>query len=58
VASRIVSELILEFRLMLRSLGVALNRPVLMLGANMSVVLNIVVPSSVLRKKYDDIAYY
>jgi hypothetical protein len=47
VASRIVTELIFEIRYMLRSLGVALNGPALILGDNMSVVLNTTVPSSV-----------
>jgi hypothetical protein len=48
VASRVATELILEVRYMLRSLGVALDGPALMLGDNMSVVLNTTVPSSVL----------
>jgi hypothetical protein len=38
VAPRIATELILEVRFMLRSLGVALDGPTLMLGDNMSVV--------------------
>jgi hypothetical protein len=42
---------------MLRSLKVALDGPSLMLGDNMSVVLNTTVPSSVLKKKHDGIAY-
>jgi hypothetical protein len=40
VASRIATKLILEIRYMLRSLGVALDGPALMLGDKMSVVLN------------------
>jgi hypothetical protein len=40
VASRVATELILEIRYMLRSLGVALDGTALMLGNNMSVVLN------------------
>jgi hypothetical protein len=51
-------ELILEIRYMLRSLGVALDGPALMLGDNMSVVLNTTVPSSVLEKKHNAIAYH
>jgi hypothetical protein len=43
---------------MLRSLGVALDGPALMLGDNMSVVLNTTVPSSVLKKKHNAIAYH
>jgi hypothetical protein len=58
VASRIATELILEVRYMLRSLGVALDGPALMLGDNMSVVLNTIVPLSVLKKKHNAIAYH
>jgi GTP cyclohydrolase II len=43
---------------MLRSLGVDLHGPTLMLGDNMSVVLNTSVPSSVLKKKHNAIAYH
>jgi hypothetical protein len=50
--------LILEIRYMLRSLGVALDGPALMLGDNMSVVLNTTVSSSVLKKKHNAIAYH
>jgi hypothetical protein len=58
IASRITTELIFEVRYMLRSLGVALDGPTLMLGDNMSVVLNNTVPSSVLKKKHNAIAYH
>jgi hypothetical protein len=58
VASRISTELILGVRYMLRSLGVALDGPALMSGDNMSVVLNTTVPSSVLKKKHNAIAYH
>jgi hypothetical protein len=58
VASRIATELILEVRFMLRSFGVALDGPTLMLGDNMSVVLNTSAPSSVLKKKHNAIAYH
>jgi hypothetical protein len=58
VASRIATELILEIRYKLRSLGVALDGPALMLGDNMSVVLNNTVPSSELNKKHNAIAYH
>ena len=53
VASRIATEIILEVRFMLRSLGVDIDGPTLMLGDNMSVVLNTIVPSSVLKKKHN-----
>ena len=58
VASRIATELILEVRYMLQSLGVALDGPALMLGDSMLVVLNTSVPSSVLKKKHNAIAYH
>jgi hypothetical protein len=58
VASRIATELILEVRFMLRSLGVDLDGPTLMLGDKMSVVLNTLVPSSALKKKHNAIAYH
>ena len=58
MASRITTELILEVRFMLRSLGIDLDAPTLMLGDNMSVVLNTSVPSSVLKKKYNAIAHH
>jgi hypothetical protein len=58
VASRVATELILEIRYMLRSLGVALDGPALMLGDNMSVVLNTTVSLSVLKKKHNVIAYH
>jgi hypothetical protein len=58
IGARVATELILEVRYMLRSLGVALDGPTLMLGDNMSVVLNTTVPSSVLKKKHHAIAYH
>jgi hypothetical protein len=58
VTSRVATELILEIRYMLWSLGVALDEPALMLGDNMPVVLNTTVPSSVLKKKHNAIAYH
>jgi hypothetical protein len=58
MASRVATELFLEIRFMLRSLGVVLYGPALMLGDNMSVVLNTTVPSSILKKKHNAIAYH
>jgi hypothetical protein len=43
---------------MLKSLGVDLDGPILMLGDNMSVALNTSVPSSVLKKKHNAIAFH
>jgi hypothetical protein len=58
VDSRIAKEIILEVRYILRLFGVALDGPALMLGDNMSVVLNTTVPSSVLKKNHNAIAYH
>jgi hypothetical protein len=58
VTSRVATELILEIRYRLRSLGVALDGPALMLGDNMSVVLNTTVSSSVLKKKHNASVYH
>jgi hypothetical protein len=55
VASRIATELIIE---MLRSWRVSLDGPALILGDNMSVVLDTTVLSSVLKKKHNAIAYH
>jgi hypothetical protein len=56
VASRVSTELILEIRYMLRSLGVSVDGPALILGDSMSIVLNNTVPSSVLKKKHNAFA--
>jgi hypothetical protein len=56
VASKIATELILEVRFMLRSLGVDLDGPTLIMGDKMTVVLNTSVPSSVVKKKHNAIA--
>jgi hypothetical protein len=58
VASRIATELIVEIRYMLWSLGVALDGPALMLGDSISVFLNTTVPSNVLKNKHYAIAYH
>jgi hypothetical protein len=58
VALRIAMELILEFRYMLRSLGVLLDGSALMLGDNISVVLNTTGPSSVLKEKHNKMLYH
>jgi hypothetical protein len=58
VAARVATELIMEIRYQLQMLGVPLDGPAMMLGDNMSVVLNTTVPSSVLKKKHNAIAYH
>jgi hypothetical protein len=56
VASKIATELILEVRFILRSLGVMLDGRTLMLGDNMSLVSNTSVPSRDLKKNHNAIA--
>jgi hypothetical protein len=58
VAARMAIELIIELRYKLRMLGVPIHEPTLMLGDNMSVILNTTVPSSQLKKKHNAIAYH
>ena len=58
VAARIATELILELRYILRMIGVPIEGPALLLGDNMSVILNTTVPSSVLKKKHLAIGYH
>ena len=58
VATRMAVELIMEMRYQLRMLGVDLEGPAMLLGDNMSVVLNTTVPSSVLKKKHNAVAYH
>ena len=58
VAARIATEVIMDIRYQLRMLGVPIDGPALLLGDNMSVVLNTTVPSSVLKKKHNAIAYH
>jgi hypothetical protein len=57
VASRVATELNLEIMWILRSLGVALDGPALILG-DLSVFLNTSVPSSVLKKNHIIILYH
>lgn len=58
VAARVATEAILDIRYKLRMLGVPLEGPALMLGDNMSVVLNTTVPSSPLKKKHQAVSYH
>jgi hypothetical protein len=58
VAARIATELILEIRYKLMMLGVPIEKTSLMLGDNMSVILNTTLPSSVLKKKHNACAYH
>jgi hypothetical protein len=58
VASRMATDLILEYRYALRMLGTPLDGPALLLGDNYSVILNTTVPSSMLKKKHNAVAYH
>ena len=58
VASRIATEMVMEYRFALRSLGVEVDGPALMLGDNNAVVLNTTLPSSQLKKKHQAISYH
>ena len=58
VAARIATEVIMELRYTLRMTGIPVDGPALMLGDNLSVVLNTTVPSSVLKKKHLGICYH
>jgi hypothetical protein len=58
VAARMAVEVILEYRYHLRMIGVPIDGPTLMLGDNNSVVMNTTIPSSVLKKKHNAVAYH
>ena len=58
VAGRLGVEAVLEFRYVLRMLGVPIIGPTKMLGDNMSVIQNCSLPGSQLKKKHNAIAYH
>jgi hypothetical protein len=58
VAARIAIDLVIEMRYKLRLLGVRLEDQTVMLGDNMSVVLNTTIPSSNLKKKHLACSYH
>ena len=58
VASRMGIDLIIEFRYKLRMLGMEVERTSMMVGDNMSVVLNTTLPSSQLKKKNQSCNYH
>ena len=51
-------KLVLEARYKLRVLGVPLEDTSLLVGDNMSVVINTTLPSSMLKKRHNAIAYH
>jgi hypothetical protein len=58
IATRIAIDMIIEARYKLRMLGVPIVSSSLLLGDNMSVVLNTTIPSSPLKKKHLACAYH
>jgi hypothetical protein len=59
VAARIVTNMIIKIRYVLQMLGIPVDGPTLMLvGDNNSIVLNTLVPSSILKKKHHACAYH
>ena len=58
VAARMATELAMEYRYSLRMLGVEVDGPCRMFGDNNSVILNTTLPSSMLKKKHNSIAYH
>ena len=58
VAARIAIDLIIEMRYKFRMLGIHLEKQTVMVGDNMSVVLNTTIPSSSLKKKHLACSYH
>ena len=58
VAAKVATELIIELRYKLRMLGIAIDGPTDVYGDNHSVVVNLTVPSSGLKKKHNSIAFH
>jgi hypothetical protein len=58
VAARLAVELAMEYCYSLRMLGVEVDGPCMMFGDNNSVILNTTIPSSMLKKKHNAIAYH
>jgi len=58
VAARIACKLILKIQYKLHMLGIPVDMPVLLLGDNLSMLMNTTVPSSVLKKKHQAINYH
>jgi len=58
IATRIAIDMIIEVRYKLRMLGVPIRGASLLLGDNMSVVLNTTIPSSPIKKKHLSCAYH
>ena len=57
VSARVAVDMVVEVRYKLRMLGIPLEDTSLLIGDNMSVILNTTLPSSMLKKKHNAIAY-
>ena len=58
VAARVAADLLIEMRYKLRMLGVLIEDSSVMVGDNMSVVINTTLPSSALKKKHQACNYH
>ena len=58
VAARIATDMAVELRYTMRMLGIPIEGPNIIFGDNKSVILNTTLPSSILKKKHNAIAYH
>jgi hypothetical protein len=58
VASRIATEIAIEYQYALCMLGIKVDGSAMMFGDNKSVVINTTMPSSQLKKKHNAMAYH
>ena len=58
VAACIAVDLVIEMRYKLRMLGVKMEKKTVMIGDNLSVVINTTIPSSSIKKKHLSCAYH
>ena len=58
VAARLAVELAIECRYSLQMLSIEVDSPCMLFGDNNSVIINMTIPSSMLKKKHNAIAYH
>ena len=58
MTAKVATELIIEYRYILRMMGSDPDGPAMLLGDNNSVVLNCTMPNSVLKKKCSACSYH
>lgn len=58
VVGRVATELIMELQYSLWMLGIPILGPSTIIGDNRRVVVNTIIPSSMMKKKHNAIAYY